>query len=298
MEMNLTTLLGNIPADGSCARIFHGRGNLTLGHEHLVIDYYPPNLFITIYKEKDIQPLDEMIILLQDFPVENILLQKRYLARPEIIALKGSVPQNAIAFEAGSNFHVKFGSSQNIGFFLDMASGRDWLLHNSKDKRVLNLFSYTCSLSVAALKGEAESVVNVDMSKAALGVGQENHTLNGLDLKKAKFLSYDIMNSWNNIAKGGPYDIVIIDPPTNQGDSFKVDRDYYKIVKRLKAMTSKDAAVMACLNSPYLNSEFLVNLFKEHAPEFLFQESIKSSFYSMEKNPEEGLKILLFKKLA
>ena len=106
------------------------------------------------------------------------------------------------------------------------------------------------------------------------------------------------MKSWNNIARLGPYDVVVIDPPTNQGESFKVERDYYKIVKRLNGMTNKEATVMACLNSPYQTSHFLTEMFKEHAPEFIFQETIYSAFREMEKNPEEGLKIVVFRKLS
>jgi 23S rRNA (cytosine1962-C5)-methyltransferase len=63
-------------------------------------------------------------------------------------------------------------------------------------------------------------------------------------------------------------------------------------------MTSPESTVMACLNSPYLNSDFLINAFKEHAPQFILEKKSFSSFEHMELNPEEGLKILFFKKLA
>lgn len=276
----------------SCARLFHGRGNLTPGLEHVVVDFFPPTLFITLYKETDIQDLE----CFKNFPAENVLVQKRYLPRPELEILKGEIPSSPLAHELDLSYQLKFGTSQNIGFFLDMKPGREWLLKNSTDKRLLNLFSYTCSLSVAALKGGAELAVNIDMAKGALSVGKENHKLNEIENNRVRYFSYDIMNSWNNIARNGPYDIVVIDPPTNQGDSFKVERDYYKIIKRLMAMTNPEATVMACLNSPYLTSDFLKNLFSEHAPEFQFVESISSAFAPLEKNPEEGLKILLFKR--
>jgi 23S rRNA (cytosine1962-C5)-methyltransferase len=281
-------------------RLFHGRGRLSPGLEHIVIDYYAPNLLITLYKEAEASVLDKLIESLKesyDLVVENILLQKRYLARPELTALVGSIPSSAIAIERGSKFNLKFGETQNIGFFLDMSPGREMLERISKNKKVLNLFSYTCSLSVAAFKGEASSVVNLDMSKAALVVGESNHQINEIDNRKAYFLSHDIMKSWSKISRLGPYDVVVIDPPTNQGDSFKVERDYYKIVKRLNEMTNIEGIVMACLNSPYLTSQFLIDLFIEHAPEFQFQEIIYSAFSSMEANPEEGLKIAIFKKL-
>ncbi len=293
--MSLYSILNNnFPSHQNAIRLFHGRGGKTAELEHIVVDYYFPTLFVTLYKETS----EELLLELRHLPIENILVQKRFLTRPELYALKGMIPTEANALEDSLKFQLTFGVSQNIGFFLDMATGRSWLKEHSKNKKVLNLFSYTCSLSVAALTGGAEEVINVDMSKAALNVGRDNHRLNNIDLKKVKFFSYDIMNSWNNIKRAGPYDIIIIDPPTNQGDSFKVERDYYKIVKRLDAMTNPGAIILACLNAPKLQSQFLVDLFKEHALEFSQVGKIDSAFQAMESNPEEGLKIVLFQKLA
>ena len=293
MEMIHSIINENLSTATGCIRLFHGRGNSYPGLEHIVVDYFAPNILITLYKEESEDFLNSFL----SYDVENILVQKRYLVRPELYALKGNIPEQAVALEQSLKFKLNFGLHQNIGFFLDMAPGRTWLLNNSKDKSVLNLFSYTCSLSISALQGGASSVVNFDMSKPALSVGQENHRLNGIDLKKAKFFPHDIMKSWNKIFSNGPYDIVVIDPPTNQGDSFKVERDYYKIVKRLKEMTNDNSIIMACLNSPHLTGQYLIDLFSEHAPEYSVQEIIYSAFSSLEKNPEAGLKIVMFKKL-
>lgn len=296
---NLTSVInGNLSIDGSSIRLFHGRGKKVAGLEHVTIDFYPPTVLITLYKETSPDVMNTLLESIALVPSENILVQNRYLQRPSLDILKGSIPSNATALERGSKYYLKFGDTQNIGFFLDMSTGREMLERISNKKKVLNLFSYTCSLSVAALKGEASAVVNIDMSKAALSVGESNHILNNLDLRKSRFLSYDIMKSWNKIFKHGPYDIVVIDPPTNQGDSFKVERDYYKIVKRLKEMTNDEAVILACLNSPYLTGQFIIDLFNEHAPEYKFQEIIYSAFNLMEENPEEGLKIVVFKKIS
>ena len=297
-EVITQNLLSQKNSFKEASRLFHGRGRIWEGFEHLSIDYFYPHILITLYKESDEFLISEVVASLKVIPdlvIETIMLQKRYLARPELIVLEGVLPISAKALENGSLFHLKFGDVQNIGFFLDMALGRKKLQLISENKKILNLFSYTCSLSVAALKGKASAVVNIDMSKAALVVGESNHQLNELESRRVRYLSYDIMKSWNNIYKNGPFDIVIIDPPTNQGDSFKVERDYYKMIKRLKAMTNPGATVMACLNSPHLTSQFIKDLFLEHAPEFHFQEIIYSAFSHMELNPEEGLKIVIFK---
>lgn len=300
MQQLLNILKARVPNHGGCARLLHGRGKKYPGLEHLSIDFYPPHILITTYKEITDDEKTQLVETISQLNLafQSILLQKRYVKGEAIEALVGIIPEESFAVENAEKYLLNLKNPQNIGFFLDMAIGRSLVKNIAQDKTVLNLFSYTCSLSVAALKGGASEVVNVDMSKPAMKVGEDNHKLNGLDLRSAKFMCHDIMKSFGAIVRKGPYDLVIIDPPTNQGLSFRVDRDYHKIIRRLEEMTNDGAMVMACLNSPHLSSDFLIDAFKEHAPKFLFQEKIYSSFSEMEANPEQGLKILLFKKLT
>lgn len=275
-------------------RLFHGRGKLFPEFEHLSIDFFPPYLLITTYKELSSEEKNELLNELTSF--SHILLQKRFVKNEPVEILKGELPAQAYAVEKGEKYLLNLNNPQNIGFFLDMGIGREWLRHNSQGLRVLNLFSYTCSLSVAALKGGADYVLNMDMSQKALSVGEKNHTINGIGRERVGFLGHDIMKSFGALIRKGPFDLVIIDPPTNQGDSFKVNRDYHKIIRRLPEFTKEGSLIMACLNSPFLDSSFLKAAFNEHAPDFEFQELMYSSFSGMEKNPEEGLKILFFKR--
>ena len=299
MKQLFKTISSNLPKNNDCVRLFHGRGKKWKELEHLSVDLYPPAILVTTYKEISAEEKAELVETLTSIPhlkFDSILLQKRYGKGEVVEVLKGEPPVESFAVENSEKYLINLQNAKNIGFFLDMAVGRELLRKISQDKTVLNLFAYTCSLSVAALKGGAKQVVNVDMSKPSLNIGEKNHVLNDLDTRKAKFMSHDILSSFGNIARKGPYNIVVIDPPTNQGDSFRVERDYHKIIKRLHTMTAKDAIIIACLNSPHLSSDFLMAAFQEHAAQFAFQEKMYSSFSEMELNPEEGLKILVFKK--
>lgn len=301
MEHLLKIISSRIPANEECARLFHGRGKKWQEFSYLSIDLYPPFVLITTYKEIDDVFKEDLVKLLcsiSQLRFDSIILQKRHLKQDNVEMLLGEMPAEAFAVEKAEKYLLNLKSPQNTGFFLDMGEGREWLRKNSRGKKVLNLFSYTCSLSVAALKGGATSVTNIDMSLPSLKIGQRNHDINGLgnDNRSLKFFHYDIMKSMGTIGKKGPYDLVIIDPPTNQGESFKVERDYHKIIRRLPEMAAPECIVMACLNSPYHGSDFLIDSFKEFAPMFSFEEKKYSSLSSMEANPEEGLKMLYFKK--
>ncbi len=303
MDQLKEQILKNLPNDVSlqsveCFRLFHGRGKLIPRWSHLSIDFFPPTVLLTVYEETSTKDLEQIIEVLNLFPmlkIENILLQKRYQKGEQISVQKGEIPSQNFAVENSKKYLINLQQPQNIGFFLDMKSGREWLAKNSQDKAVLNLFSYTCSLSVVALLSGAKVVYNIDMSKSSLAIGEKNH-LNNHNSSGAKFIPYDILNSFGNIRRRGPYDLIIIDPPTNQGHSFKVNRDYVKIIKKLNEMTNDKAIIMACLNSPFLDSDFLKTLFLENAPEFEYQYNVASTWESQEQNPEEGLKILIFQK--
>ena len=98
-----------------------------------------------------------------------------------------------VVVESGLKYQLDIGRNQNFGLFLDMRLGREWVQQHAKHKNVLNLFAYTCGFSVAAIDGGADQVVNVDMARASLSKGRDNHRLNEHNLNQVKFLAYDIL---------------------------------------------------------------------------------------------------------
>lgn len=302
-EMLKSIILEHLPNNPQMAtRLFHGRGKKYSIYPFVNIDYLPPAILITTYRELSqdelisiIDVLHEINLVHQNYLFPTFVLQKRYQTEEKVVLLKGQWIDQHFAFENNEQFIIDLKKPMNVGFFLDMGKGREYLRHNSAGKRVLNLFSYTCSLSVSALKGSALEVVNVDMNKSYLEKGKINHEINGL-LNKAKFIPYDIMKSFANLKRMGPFDLVIIDPPMNQGKHFTLERDYKKILRHLDQLVEDDGKVMATLNSPHHDQSYLKIFFLEFAPNFIFEELMHSSFSDMEQNIEQGLKIFIFKK--
>jgi 23S rRNA (cytosine1962-C5)-methyltransferase len=177
-----------------------------------------------------------------------------------------------------------------------MKNGREFVRENAKEKSVLNLFSYTCAFSLAAVLGGASKVSNIDMSKGALSTGRANHHLNNLDMRGVSFHPYNILKSFSRIKKKGPYDLIIIDPPTFQKGSFEATKDYRKLIMKLPQIASEDCLLLACLNSPDLDSEFIIKLIKELAPSFKFVKRLENvaEFASADEN--RSLKNLVFKR--
>jgi 23S rRNA (cytosine1962-C5)-methyltransferase len=192
---------------------------------------------------------------------------------------------------------LNLGNNQNIGYFIDMQSCHDWVRQNAKDKQVLNLFSYTCAFSVAALLGGAKHVVNVDMAGGALSTGRYNHYLNQLDKKDRTFMKLDILKSWSRIKKPGPYDLIIIDPPSNQRGSFVAEKDYRKILRRIPQLATPSGQILACLNTPHLSESYLQDVMSQECPDCRFQRRLLLSNDFPEKDNNCSLKILLFRYL-
>jgi 23S rRNA (cytosine1962-C5)-methyltransferase len=174
-----------------------------------------------------------------------------------------------------------------------MKNGRNWLRENASNKSVLNLFSYTCAFSNAAIAGGASKVVNLDMSKAALAVGRDNHRLNEHDLSKVKYLGHDLFKSWGKVKRLGPYDIVIADPPSLQKGSVNIKRDYPKIIRRLPELLNSGGYALLCLNSPDLDFAFLEKVIQAECPDAKILQKVMPETHFINIDPDRGLKCLL-----
>ncbi|WP_152058605.1 class I SAM-dependent methyltransferase [Aliarcobacter butzleri] len=278
-------------------RVFHGRGNFYEDFNYLTVDSLNEILFATFFEESSDE--NEIIKALKDianaYNYKTFIVQKKYKKDELNEAIIGEIPPFYIVVENGLKYKINF-FNKNIGIFLDMKIGREYISSICNDKNVLNLFSYTCAFSVVAINAKAKQVVNVDMAKGALTTGRENHHLNNLDTKKVKFMPYDILKSWNRIKKEGPYDIIIIDPPSFQKGSFAATKDYEKIIKKLPELASENCIVLSCLNAPELDSDFIKQKFEEFAPTFKFEKRLENLKEFITNNEEKSLKNLIFKK--
>lgn len=280
-------------------RLFHGRGNTYRSYRFLTIDSADKVLFAVLFEANEEE--EKIVSMLCDFysamgAWEALVIQQRYLPSAPSAVVTGELPEECFAIENTLKYRINFLNAQNIGFFPDMKLGREFVREHAKDKKVLNLFSYTCSFSVVAMDAGAHSVVNVDMNKNVLTMGRENHRLNALETKNVEFMPYNILKSWSRIRKSGPYDLIIIDPPSFQKGSFAATSDYEKIIRRLHEFAAHECIVLSALNAPELDSEFIKTLFRDNAPEFEYVERLNNleSFPEIEK--ERSLKNLVFRK--
>ncbi|MEH6627877.1 MAG: class I SAM-dependent methyltransferase [Motiliproteus sp.] len=276
-------------------RLFHGRGHCHEGLDFINVDLFPPGVFITLYRETDPQLLSTVVEFVSRQPVvEGVIVQHRYQKGSPSELVYGKVPETLDIVESGLIYQIQPGMRQNTGFFLDMSEGRQWIKFNCRGKTVLNLFAYTCAFSVAAMAGGATQVVNLDMSRGALERGRINHRLNSHDISKVRFLPYELFRSWGRVRRWGPYQRIIIDPPSFQKGSFVAGKDYQRVLRRLPELLADKAKIMVCLNDPNIGPQFLVDLMEEHCPRAVFVQRLPNPESFPEQNPDKSLKVLLF----
>jgi len=280
-------------------RLFHGRGHAYANLSHVNVDWLSPVILITLYQAVDSEWLIEQATQLKALikTCRSVQVQHRYEKFSPTQVLLGEAISHTIVSEQGLNYHIEFGKAQNSGLFLDMSNGRKWLREKAQDKNVLNLFAYTCAFSLNAIAGGASKAVNIDLSKASLSKGRENHQLNELAKKQGKhvvFEGVDIFKSNSRIKKYGPYDILVCDPPSFQKGSVNIVRDYAKIIRRIPQWMNAGASLMLCLNSPDLDEDFLKAEVVRECPDCHFEQRLDNPEVFKEAHQGKGLKVLIF----
>ena len=170
-----------------------------------------------------------------------------------------------IVHEGNLSFVVNLEDRIDTGLFLDHRTVRAYAAERCRGKRMLNLFAYTCSVSVAAAAGGATQTTSVDLSNTYLDWGQKNFRANELDPTKHRFVRDDA-TTWMARDRNS-YDWIFINPPTfsrskmSKGN-FNIHKDHGGLIQ--SAMSSLD-------NKGEL-------LFTTHARAFELDESIQSRF--------------------
>jgi 23S rRNA (cytosine1962-C5)-methyltransferase len=268
------------------------------------VDWLQGLLLVGLYREPEAAQraaLESALRRLTESPAwrrsgaHALLLQHRYRPDTPVDWLVGSPVDGCVVSEDGLRYQLDLGRKQNAGLFLDMRLGRRWVREQAAGQTVLNLFAYTCGFSVAALAGGAARVVNLDMARAALSRGRDNHRLNGHDLSRVEFLDHDLFKSWGRVGRGGPYGLVIVDPPSFQKGSFELRRDYPRILRRLPGLLAPGGQVLACLNDPALGPGFLIEAMAAEAPALRFVQRLDNPPEFADRDPDAALKALVFR---
>ncbi|MCX7554174.1 bifunctional 23S rRNA (guanine(2069)-N(7))-methyltransferase RlmK/23S rRNA (guanine(2445)-N(2))-methyltransferase RlmL [Marinicella sp. S1101] len=148
--------------------------------------------------------------------------------------------------EQGRKYLIDLEQYLDTGLFLDHRWLRNHVQKISKNNKVLNLFSYTGAISVAAAHGGAHSVVSVDTSKTYLKWAEENFALNGLRQQQHRFVRSDVMDFLARCSE--QFDVIVTDPPTfsnshSRDEDWSVQKDHAKMIRAAMKLLNKDGVL-------------------------------------------------------
>jgi 23S rRNA G2069 N7-methylase RlmK/C1962 C5-methylase RlmI len=182
-------------------------------------------------------------------PAANIFLKQREHQRGTAqYEKRGGGQVTAIVREKDMRFLVNLSDYLDTGLFLDARKVRAWVADSCAGKHVLNLFCYTGSLSLAAMKGGAASVDSVDLSPTYLAWAEKNITLNDCGDKRCRFIRADVL-SYINRAAGRTWDVVILDPPVFSNSkkmtgTFDIKRDHRLLIQNCLSLLAQDGVLL------------------------------------------------------
>jgi 23S rRNA (cytosine1962-C5)-methyltransferase/23S rRNA (guanine2445-N2)-methyltransferase / 23S rRNA (guanine2069-N7)-methyltransferase len=148
----------------------------------------------------------------------------------------------------------------DTGLFLDHRPMRD-RFQSANAGRLLNLFCYTGSVSVAAALGGAVTT-SIDMSNSYIAWAQDNFTLNGLDPSGHTFIREDVLKVLKNPGSmRRSFDTVFLDPPTfsnskKMAGSFDVQRDHPQLIDQTMQLLARNGVLyFSCNRSKFRLSD-------------------------------------------
>jgi 23S rRNA (cytosine1962-C5)-methyltransferase len=170
--------------------------------------------------------------------------------------------------ENGLPYELSFTEGYSVGLFLDQRDNRRRLLtgHVGADfpldlagAELLNVFAYTCSLSVCAARAGARTT-SLDLSKKYLAWGKCNFERNGIAPAEHDFIFGDAFDWLRRLKKKGRrFACILLDPPTfsqsKRSGVFRADADYGKLVTAALPLLAPDGVLFTSTNSAQLDPE-------------------------------------------
>jgi 23S rRNA (cytosine1962-C5)-methyltransferase len=267
-----------------CYRLFHGTAE-SEEFNGLNIDRYGDAWLIQSFQTTlDAQTLDAITSKLAELADYPIIYNDRSNKNSRVLngldeltpEIKAFAQNDQVISELGIQYTSKLRhEGQDPLLFLDMRSGRRFVKANSQGKSVLNLFSYTCGIGIAAAVGGAKQVMNVDFSSFALAAGRKNAELNNVEAN-SEFIQSDAFPALRQLAglkvsvrrgKKLPdypklaeqqFDLVFLDPPRFAKSAFgTVDlvNDYQSLFKPAMLATAEGGTIIACNNVAKVDRE-------------------------------------------
>lgn len=188
---------------------------------------------------------------------------------PEAVEVAaGDVPELVELEENGVRFLAPVMTGQKTGWFYDHRINRQQLQQLSKDKTVLDVYSYVGGWGVQAAVAGAKAVTCVDVSGDALDLAQQNAELNQYSgqFSCLQGKANDIMKAL--IDAGQTFDVVVLDPPAfikRKKDQRQGEKAYHQANQLALRLLAPGGILVSASCSMHLPQQTLMDVVKTAA---------------------------------
>lgn len=265
LEMREATLS---PAVSGACRLVHGEGD---GLPGLAVDRLGAFLLVYKYSRAAEAYLERLVPLLgETLSPDGIYMQDRVRGvvaderKPPAFHLTGkTAPPELTVEEDGLSFLVDVTAPVSPGLFLDLREGRRLVEASAAGKRVLNLFSFTGSFGVRAVRAGAAKVVNIDAAARSHARCRQNLAASGLDPEACDNLTGDVFKYLERMRqREEQFDLVVVDPPPFsrvKGKVFSAMRDWEELMQATAGVVAPGGEVVAISNAAKLDDGELLS---------------------------------------
>jgi 23S rRNA (cytosine1962-C5)-methyltransferase/23S rRNA (guanine2445-N2)-methyltransferase / 23S rRNA (guanine2069-N7)-methyltransferase len=180
-------------------------------------------------------------------PEEKVVIKSRFRQKGNIQYERIDSKNEFFSIrEYQANFLVNLFDYLDTGLFLDHRPMRQMIFKESAGKKVLNLFSYTGSVSVMAALGGAQSVTSVDLSATYQDWAKKNFEHNNISLRNHTFNTQSALEYLEK--SNASFDLIFIDPPTfsnskKMQDDFEVEKDQVFLITHCLRLLSPNGTI-------------------------------------------------------
>lgn len=248
--------------ESNCFRIY----DREIHHYPLAIDFYDSRFCVQYFSpsrnleeipQEVVEEVNAILCSLFETCSKDVIYWRTRFKREKIQQYEKAATTREYfsVLENGYKFQVNLKDYLDTGLFLDHRETRKYIGALAKNKRVLNLFSYTASFSVYAAKAGAVFTKSVDMSNTYSEWARENFLLNEIPLKNNSIVRADCLKFLDEeILTKQKYDLIIIDPPTisrskKMDQMFDIQENYIFLIKKALQLLSKEGVIFFSTNS-------------------------------------------------
>lgn len=255
-------------------RLVHGEGD---GLPGVAVDQLGDYLLVYKYSRAAEAFLEDLVASLERVvKPTGIYMQDRLRPvtpddkRPPAFHMAGKIaPPEIQVQEDGLEFIVDVTAPVSPGLFLDLREGRRWVEDFARDKRILNLFSFTGSFGVRAARAGAKEIVNVDAAPRAHARCRQNLAASGFDPEACVHKVGDVFKHLEKLRQRDEhFDLVVVDPPPFsrvKGKVFSALKDWRELMSAIARIVAPEGEVLAVSNASKLTEDELLAALGEGA---------------------------------